>query len=249
MVKILYLVPGLMDKAEQSRRQQIINGFVSEDSRVEVMAVKEGPISIESAVEEDFAAASTLKTIVQVQNHYDAIIIGCAGDPGLRAARELARIPVIGPMEASIAFSFTIGDRFGVIVPLDRDIPTIRALMAKYEFHHRLASIQSVNIPVLGLQENVSQVINRLKDACNKASSQGADVIVLGCMSLAFILADDLVAGQVKVPVLNPAKISVKVAEMSTKLGLCQSRSSYPLADYAKLAKSVFKEELANGIS
>jgi len=76
---------------------------------------------------------------------------------------------------------------------------------------------------------------------------EGADVIVLGCMSLAFILADELVKDTVRVPVLNPAKIAIKMAEVLAQLKLTQSRASYPLADYEKLAKSVFKEELKNG--
>ena len=248
MVKILYLVPGLMDKAEQRRRERIANKFVSKDSAVEFLTVKEGPISIESSVEEDLAAASVLKVIVRTQKDYDAIILGCAGDPGLRAARELAKIPVVGPTEATIAVSFLVGDRFGIIVPLDRDVPTARALTVKYGFDRRLASVQPLNVPVLDLSKNLDLIKKKLTDACNKAVTEGADVIILGCMSLAFILADELVADKVKVPVLNPAKIAIRVAEMFSQLKISQSRASYPLADYEKLAKSVFKEELKHGI-
>jgi len=247
MTKILYLVPGLMERREQSRREKIANTWVSNGVSVEVKAVDDGPISIESSVEEDIAAGSVLRTIVRLQKGYDAIVLGCAGDPGLRAAKELAKIPVIGPAEATIAFSFLIGDRFGMIVPLDRDIPTMRALTVKYGFDSKLASVRAVNIPVLDLGKNIELISERVTEACNKAVEEGADVIVLGCMSLAFILADELVKDTVRVPVLNPAKIAIKTAEVLAQLKLTQSRASYPLADYEKLAKSVFKEELKNG--
>ncbi|MEM3404615.1 MAG: AroM family protein [Nitrososphaeria archaeon] len=247
MTKILYLVPGIMEKREQSRREKIANTWASNGVSVEVKAVDEGPISIESSVEEDIAAGSVLRTIIRLQKGYDAIVLGCAGDPGLRAAKELAKIPVIGPAESTIAFSFLIGDRFGMVVPLDRDVPTMRALTVKYGFHNKLASVQAVNVPVLELGKDVELIKKKVTEACNDAIEEGADVIVLGCMSLAFILADELVKDSVKAPVLNPAKVSIKVAEVLAQLKLMQSRTSYPLADYGKLAKSVFKEELKNG--
>ncbi len=247
MVKILYLVPGLMDKEEQKRREKIANTFVSSNTVVEVKAVESGPISIESAVEEDIAAGEVLKAIVKFQENYDAIVLGCAGDPGLRAARELSKIPVIGPAEASISISFLVGDRYGLIVPLDRDVPTFRALTVKYGFNHRLASIVPLNVPVLELGKNIDLVKTRLENACSRAVGEGAEVLVLGCMSLSFILADELVKDSVNVPVLNPAKIGIRVAEMLAQFRIGHSRISYPTADYRKLAESVFKGELKIG--
>jgi allantoin racemase len=247
MIRILYLVPGLMDKEEQKRREKIANTFVSPNTVVEVSAVDSGPISIESAVEEDIAAGEVLKAIVKLQDRYDAIVLGCAGDPGLRAARELSKIPVIGPAEASISMSFLVGDRYGLIVPLDRDVPTFRALTVKYGFNHRLASIVPLNVPVLELGKNIDLIKTRLAGACSKAVGEGAEVLILGCMSLAFILADELVKDSVKVPILNPAKIGVRVAEMFAQFRMGHSRISYPIADYKKLAESVFKGELKVG--
>lgn len=244
MIKILYLVPGLMDKEEQKRREKIANTFVSPNTVVEVRAVESGPISIESAVEEDIAAGEVLRAILKFQESYNAVVLGCAGDPGLRAARELSKVPVIGPAEASIALSFLVGDRYGIIVPLDRDVPTFRALTVKYGFNHRLASIVPLNVPVLELGKDVDLIKARLKVACEKAVEEGSDVLILGCMSLAFILADELVKDSVAVPILNPAKIGLRVAEMLACFGIEHSRRSYPMADYRKLAQSVFKGEL-----
>src|SRR5207247_4412784 len=33
---------------------------------------------------------------------YDAVIVGCCYDPGVRVARELVDIPVVGPLEAAL---------------------------------------------------------------------------------------------------------------------------------------------------
>jgi hypothetical protein len=44
-----------------------------------------------------------LQAAVQAEREgYEGIITGCAGDPGLDAARELVRIPVVNPLVAAV---------------------------------------------------------------------------------------------------------------------------------------------------
>jgi len=245
MKRILYLIPGPMPKKEQLRRQDIANTFVKE-SQVEVKAV-EGPISIESAVEEEMAVSSLLRSLLKIGKSYDAVVLGCFGDPGLRAARELINVPVIGPAEATLSFASMIGDRFGVLTSLERDIPTTRALAIKYEMEHKLVSIRPLNIPVLDLGKNREVTIGRVVEEGKKAEKHdGAEVLILGCMSLAFLLIDESVVNELDIPLLNPAKIGIKTAETFASLKLNHSRKTYPKADYEKLAKSIFREELRN---
>ena len=98
MVRILYLVPGQMPEQEQKRREKIAQTFVTNpNTEVSVEAVTAGPLSIESTIEDYMAVPELLKLLHNVQMKYDAVVIGCFGDPGLRPARELVKIPIIGP--------------------------------------------------------------------------------------------------------------------------------------------------------
>ena len=243
-MKILYLIPGLMNEREVKRREQVANKFANPQNQVEVKASKSGPISIESAVEEEMSVASVLTDLLAYQHHYQAAVLGCFGDPGIRAARELVRIPVVGPAESSIYFSQQIADRFGVLVALERDIPTTRAMVARYEMSHKLAAIQPLSIPVLDLARNRERTKRELVKAAKLAEKQGAECLILGCMSLAYMLADELVQNQTRIPVLNPAKIAIKTAETFAQLSLRHSQKTYPPADYGKLRRSIFKAEL-----
>jgi len=243
-MNILSLVLRKMDEQEVKRREQLANKLVCPENHVEFRAVDSGPISIESAVEEEMSVPSVLRLLLSHQNRYDAAVLGCFGDPGLRAARELVRIPVVGSAESSIYFSQQIADRFGLIVALERDIPIVRALVAKYEMVHKLASIQPLSIPVLDLSKNAGKTKRVLTDAVKVAAKEGAECVILGCMSLAYMLADELVRDAVDIPVLNPAKIAFKTAETFAQLRLRHSQKTYPPADYEKLRKSVFKTEL-----
>jgi len=243
-MKIVYFIPGVMDEQEQKRRERIANRFVHPDSQVEVRAADSGPISIESAVEEEMSVPEVLRSLLSYGHKYHAAVLGCFGDPGLRAARELVKFPVIGPAESSIFFSQQIGDRFGVLVALPRDIPTTRAMVARYEMTHKLAAIQPLSIPVLELSKNEAKTKKELTHAAKLAEEQGAECLILGCMSLAFMLADELVQESASIPVLNPAKIALKTAETFGALKLLHSRKTYPEADYEKLRESIFKAEL-----
>jgi len=243
-MKIVYLIPGQMDDAEQRRRELLANKFVHPDTEVHVRAAPEGPISIESAVEEEMSVPSVLRALLSFGHKYDAAVLGCFGDPGLRAARELAKIPVIGPAESSIFFSQQIGDRFGVLVALERDIPTTRSMVAGYEMGHKLASIQPLSIPVLDLALDESRTKTELTRAAKLAEKDGAECLILGCMSLAYMLADELVQDSASIPVLNPAKIALRTAETFAQMRFMHSRKTYPAADYEKLQKSIFKAEL-----
>jgi allantoin racemase len=243
-MKIVYFVPGVMDKKEQKRREKMANRFVNPNNQVEVKAATSGPTSIESAVEEEMSVPEVLRSLLSFGHRYDAAVLGCFGDPGLRAARELVKFPVIGPAESSIYLSQQIGDRFGVLVALPRDIPTTRAMVARYEMAHKLASIQPLSIPVLDLAEKREKTKKELIRASRLAEKEGAECLILGCMSLAFLLADELVQDKASIPILNPAKIALKTAETFGALRLLHSCKTYPPADYAKLRKSIFKTEL-----
>ncbi|MBN2227947.1 MAG: Asp/Glu racemase, partial [Candidatus Thorarchaeota archaeon] len=120
-MELLYLIPGDgMPEDEIKRRKEVINSLAQAGTHVTVEEVGEGPLSIESAIEEYMSIGPMLKRLYHLRKEkkYDAIIIGCAGDPGLRAARELMDVPIIGPAEASYHYACMIADRFSVISPM-----------------------------------------------------------------------------------------------------------------------------------
>lgn len=242
MTRILYLVPGVgLSEQEIKRRERIANTFLTNDkNEVIVEGVDEGPLSIESTIEESMSVPCSLKKIADVQHRYDAVIIGCLGDPGLAPARELADIPVIGPFESSLTLASMLGEKFSIVTVLDSIVPAIRRTLREYGLDDRCASVRVVNCPVLELGKSKEKVVKTFLNEAKKAVEQdGASTLILGCMSMAFLLVDEAVRNKLEVPIINPAKASIKFAEMWASLGLSQSRRSYPRPDYRKLQKSV----------
>ena len=122
-MKILYFVPGPMSQnqgqKELDRRCGILQEFAASGTEVAIRDAATGPASIESTVEEHLAVPGLLEGVARAEKDgFDAAIVGCFGDPGVDAARELATIPIIGPCEASLAASVPLGHQASIITPL-----------------------------------------------------------------------------------------------------------------------------------
>lgn len=63
-----------------------------------------GPVSIESHFDEVVSAVGVAEEVIKGEREggIDAYVVACFGDPGLLAARELTRAPVIGIAEAGV---------------------------------------------------------------------------------------------------------------------------------------------------
>jgi len=74
-----------------------------------------GPASIESHYDESLAVPGILAEVARGEAEgVDGYVIACFGDPGLEAARELARGPVVGIAEAAMRTAAYLGRSFSV---------------------------------------------------------------------------------------------------------------------------------------
>ena len=105
-MKIAYFVPGPLSRGplgpeELVLREAFLNQHAFPDTEVEVRETSAGPASVESSVEEYLSVPGLIEAVPALEAEgFNALIIGCFGDPGLAPARELVDIPVIGPGQA-----------------------------------------------------------------------------------------------------------------------------------------------------
>ena len=195
------------------------------------------PISIESLYEEYLSTPRLFEMVVEAEKRgYDAVLTGCFGDPGVDAARELVSIPVIGPGEASLHTACMLGYRFSVICPVESTIRSTRMQSVKAGLESRLASLRSLDEAIVNIRKGEESTYRKLLElavACVEVD--GADVVLLGCASVAFAFGDRL-AKEVDFPVINGLKLSLKMAEMLVGAGLSHSKVAYPLPPKLEVA-------------
>ena len=247
-MELLYLIPGDgMPDDEIKRREEVTNSLAREGTNVTVEEVGEGPLSIESEIEAYMSIGPMLEWLFKRREalKFDAIIIGCAGDPGLNPIRELMDIPVIGPAESAYHIACMVADRFSVISPRQAGgVDAADDLVARTRemgLNSRLATVEFVEMPITEMwSDDPTAVIKQARTAINRAKENGAGAVVLGCMSMAFRTANT--KWDVGIPVINPLTAAIKVAESFVDMGITQSRVTYPAADFKKLIGTVFKD-------
>jgi allantoin racemase len=229
-MKVVYVVPGPMDKKEVNRRGKLLQSWANINTEVDIVAAEEGPASIESMYEEYLSIPATAKIIYELEKkNYDAAILGCAGDPGLDAMREVTdKMLVLGPGQTSMITGAMLGNKFSVITIEDSMINSSYELAYKAGVLEKLASVVSVNVPVLELRENREKSLKKIIDAGKKAvENDRADSLVLGCMTMGFLDIAEEIEKEVGVPVINPSKVGLKMAEALVGSGLMHSKKAF----------------------
>jgi len=235
MTSIAYVVPGIgLDNEELQRREEIANTLVTDE--VQILEANEGPLSIESTVEEEWSVIGVMKLIADREDEFDAFVIGCFGDPGLAAARELTQKPVIGPAAASFHTAVQLADQFSCITILDSTKPFTRRLVHEYGLSDSLASVPVVEAPVLNIDHSSDTIVDDMITAGRAAvADDGAEALVPGCMSLSFMRIHDEIAEAVGVPFVDPVTVGLETASTWARHNITHSRASYPSADREKL--------------
>jgi allantoin racemase len=234
-MRIVYVLPGPMSrteagKVELNRRLEILRSFASPDTQVDIADVSEGPASIESLFEEYLAIPNTIDLMVDLEKKgYDAAILGCYGDPGLDAIREVTnKMVVVGPGEAGVMAAALCGYKFSIVTVTKSIIHPLHHLVEKAGVGKKLASVRAIETPVLELANNKQQTVQKLIEEGRKAIElDGADTLILGCMSMGFLNVAEEMSLELGVPVINPGLVSLKTAEALVGSGLTHSKLAY----------------------
>lgn len=250
-MRIVYLVPGPMGRteagrAEVQRRGNLLRQYAAPGTEVGIEDVAEGPASIESMYEEYLSIPAACRRALELQDEgWDAIILGCYGDPGLDALRELLTIPVIGPGEATALLAASLGHRFSIITITDSVIAATERQIRNVGVGEKLASVRVVGIPVLELHHDKERTIEATIAQGRRAIEQDrADALIVGCMSMGFLEIAEAAGAELGVPFLNPARVSLKFAEATVGAGLTHSKRAYMTPPKLAMGKAASAAEL-----
>ena len=186
---------------------------------VEAVSPSMGPASIESHYDEALAVPGLLAEIARGEAEgVDGYVIACFGDPGLEAARELARGPVVGIAEAGMRAATYLGRSFSVVTTLGRTRGRAWDLAETYGVSRACRGVHACEIPVLEL-ETSPDARERITQACREALAlDESDVIVLGCAGMADLCAH--ISAEIGAPVVDGVAAAVVTVEGLIRLGL-----------------------------
>ena len=189
-----------------------------------------GAPSIECHLDEVWAAAGVAEQVrIGDTEGADAFVIACFGDPGLHAARELGRGPVIGIAEAAFHAASLVATGFSVVTTLTRTCVIAEHLVLQYGFERRCRGIHGTDIAVLDLEDAASEAYARILAVARQAlADDRSGAIVLGCAGMADLCHRLQTA--LGVPVIDGVAAAVTFAEGLVRMGVGTSKRG----DYAR---------------
>ena len=233
-MKLMYLIGGPASRtprgqAEMERRRDYLQSQASPGTEVGITDVPSGPGSIESLYEEYLSIPDTVTRAHELQAEgWDGILLGCYGDPGLDALREIVEIPVVGAGQATALMASAVARRFSVITVMDSVIGPLEDMIHLSGGGSKLARVRAVNIPVADLHRDRELAIEATLEEGRKAIAEDrADALIVGCMSMGFLEIPEACQAELGVPFLNPARVQLKFLEAMLGSGLTHSKRAY----------------------
>ncbi|MDX7949713.1 aspartate/glutamate racemase family protein [Lichenihabitans sp. Uapishka_5] len=183
-----------------------------------------GPVSIEGHYDEAISVIGLLEAIREgEQQGCDGYVIACFGDPGLLAAREMTRAPVLGIAEAAMHAASFVATGFSVVTTLGRTRIIAEHLVHAYGMGRHCRRVRATELAVLELDDPASDARRKIVNECRRALDEdGSGAIVLGCGGMAD-LARELTA-ELGVPVIDGVGVAVKFIEALAGLGIGTSK-------------------------
>jgi allantoin racemase len=199
-----------------------------------------GPASVEGYYDEAFAAIGVLDEVRKGEAEgFDGYVIACFGDPGLHAARELAKGPVVGIAEAAMHLASLVSTGFAVVSTLARVQPILEHLVEAYGMQKACRSVRTTDIAVLDLAKPESDARSAILAECRAAMTlDRADCVLLGCAGMAELQRS--IADELGIPVIDGVAAAVKLVESLVALRLRTSKAGALAAPLPKAYTGAF---------
>jgi allantoin racemase len=251
---ILYIQPSVADKLNPHNYKfnRMVQGslekYLSPGFVIAVKGIQYGGELPSCRYYASVAIPYIVEEIIQGERDgFDGAIVGCFGNLAVNEAREVVRIPVVGPGAAACHIACLLGDKISIITTGARI--QHKGLKLNEKYHHefyadirkeiqaqgllgRVASIRATNRSSAGgtaafVKDGLASEVKALLEQGRKAIEEdGADVLILGC-ALMIGVADQM-QENLGVPVVDPTLAALKVTEMLISMNLQHSLLAYP---------------------
>ncbi len=205
----------------------------SPGTEIQAVSSASGPVSIEGHYDEAVSVIGLLEEVRAGEREgCDGYVIACFGDPGLLAAREVARGPVLGIAEAAMHAASFVATGFSVVTTLGRTRVIAEHLLRNYGMEHHCRRVRSTELAVLELEDPASDARRKIVDECRRALDEdGSGAIVLGCAGMADLATD--LSRELGVPVIDGVGVAVRFVEALCAIGIGTSKRgdlAFPIA-------------------
>ena len=170
---------------------------------------------------------------------YDAFMVGNISDYGLREAREMVNIPILGLCETSVHMASIMGANFGFVGISPKWSQMLHENVARYGLSTRMVAIEPVDTTPLQLKvamhddDYLKVVMAQFNAAAQKLVDKGAEVVIPAGGNLMVVFAEQGINQFGNAPIVSGIIEMVKMAETAVKLHRLTGRFTSKALSYA----------------
>ncbi len=218
----------------------------SAGTQVEVIHLEGVPANIDYYWPKHFMEAAVFDLVMRLEEEgHQAIVVGCCYDPGVRVARELVDVPVVGPLEAAMNMASYFGHDYTVVTDHRKALPYLEDLVRLYGGAN-CRGVRCIDWWVSDMVQDPAAVARDAAAECVRALDEDrSEVVILGCTIIGGCLEKQIMTtGEYRdLPVLNPNLLALKTAETLADLyrrgkytisrrGYYQKQAQHDAADF-----------------
>jgi allantoin racemase len=196
---------------------ETLMAYAGEGTEVTVSSLEGCPPNIDYYYNKHLMETVVFEQVMQSEaKGFDAVVVGCCYDPGVRVARELVDIPVIGPLEASMQMAGYFGHSYTVVTDHHKAVPYLEDMVRLYGLGGNCRGVRCVDWWVKDMVKNPNQVaLDTIAVSKKVLAETRAEVVIMGCTIVAACYQRYLMTQKAKpdVAIVNPNLLALKMAE------------------------------------
>ena len=230
MIRVAFVIGGYPPE-EHKRRADVALSYSSAEIQVGVVDVKASPYFYGmTPTEIQLVAPAFIDSFKQAEREgYDAVVPLGTLDLGVDGGKSAVDIPVVGPTEAALHVASLIGDKFGLIIYHERQLPFMRAIVRRYGMEDHVAGFGVSGFDLPDLAAHHDEVVANFVSEAKRLIALGAEVIIpMGISQCPVHIQPDWLRQELGVPVVEAIGAPIRMAALLVGLGLKQSRMRWP---------------------
>lgn len=192
----------------------IVNKIRSGDMLFDVATAKYGPTMITNEEQLFNSENEVIRMATELQHHYEGIIVGAFGDPGLSQLKSILDIPITGLCEASIIEASRDKRTFSIATVTPELIKMMNSKVDDLGVSAQYKGVFCTTDDPITLTRDSSALYQQLLEQTNEAIAANAEVVIIGGGPLGEVahrMKDEL-----NYPVISPLASAVNLLHVLT---------------------------------
>lgn len=198
------------------RLQEHVSSIVAGEAHVRTVTATFGASYISDELSFAIAAHAALDVVaahIAVNGVADALLLGCFGDPGIEALRQLTGRPVVGLAEAAMREAASFG-QFAIVTGGAAWKPMLERLARALGWRDALRAVHVVEASGAQLAADPEAAVELLRGVCREASV-GVEAVILGGAGLSGMAMK--IAPAIDVPLIDSVSAGARALVLAAR--------------------------------